>query len=296
MAASELVRLYAVLPTGAERLPTPAGARAAHDVFDGLPLGVYTGLRTFHHDRFLGLEQHLDRTERCMRLLGWQEPLERHAIRRALDGAVREYPGADCFVRLDVLAEPPTELGTSSRTLCCLSPFTPIPEDYLRDGVRVEIAAELHRHDPRIKTADFVISRRPYPLNRKESFEHLLLDAEGGVLEGTSSNFYAVRAGVVQTAGEDMLEGITRRYVLRLCAELGLEVRLAPPRADELGQADEAFLSSSSRGIVPVVAVASTRIGAGRPGPLTRALLEAYRSLVEREARAAWPPPGAPGE
>ena len=87
-----------------------------------------------------------------------------------------------------------------------------------------------------------------------------------------------------------MLEGITRRYVLRLCRELDLPVRLEAPPLGEVLPADEAFLSSSTRGLVPVVTLAGQPIGDGRPGPITSSLLEAYRALLAAEARPAWPP------
>ena len=285
------VRLYAVLSSGPVPLPVPPHACTAHEVLDELPLGVYTGMRTFQHDRLLGLEEHLDRTDRCMELLGWAERLDRPSLRRTLAGVLAEHPFDDAFVRIDVLAPLTEGHATPSRTLVSLSPLAPVPASFLRDGVRIEIARGLERPDPRIKMADFVILRRPYPLNRKEAFEHLLVDEKDRILEATSANFYAILDGAVRTADRHMLAGITRGFVLRLCSELGLAVRLEPLHLDELAAAEEAFLSSSTRAIVPVVDVAGTRIGDGRPGAKARALLGAYEALVEREARPPWPPP-----
>lgn len=287
------VLLFAVHSDRVQPLAVPAGAKSVHELFDDLPLGVYTGLRSFGRERFLGLDAHLDRTERCMRLLGWELELDRRALRRAIDEVVRAYP-TDAFVRIDVLTEPPHALGTDSRVLISISEVFELPERVFREGVAVEVADGLARPDPRIKTADFVIARRPFPLNREDSFEHLLLDADGRVLECTSSNFYIVDEGQVRTSGVDMLEGITRRYVLRLCEELGLPVRLEAPLLAEALAADEAFLSSSTRGVVPVTRIAGQPVGDGRPGATTNHLLETYRALVVREARPAWPPPEVP--
>ena len=71
------VRVFAVTAAGPEARPVPPGATGVHEVYDGFPLGVYTAFRTFGGDRFLGLERHLDRTDRSMALLGWERRLER---------------------------------------------------------------------------------------------------------------------------------------------------------------------------------------------------------------------------
>lgn len=290
--AAASVQLFAVEPAGPRPLPVPAGAGTFHDVLDGLPLGVYSALRTFHHERFLWLDAHLDRTDRSMELLGWDFRLDRPALRRALHAAVSAYPLADARVRFDVLAEPADRpslaqarrLDTSSRVVVILSPFKPMPEPFLREGVRVEIARDLRRDRPLIKTADFVVRRRPYPLERQDSYEHLLLDEAGGILECSSSNFHAVRGGALLTGSGGALEGITQKVLLQVAGDLGVPIRRERVLLADLAEIDEAFLTSSTRGLVPIVDVAGTRIGAGRPGPMERKLRDAYDRFADREA------------
>ena len=286
---NEPVLLYALEEGGPRRLPVPPGARSAHDALDGFPLGVYTGLRTFDHDRLLGLEAHLDRTDRCLELSGSSQRLDRASLRRDLARILREHPFDEAFVRIDVLSAEPRE-HPGVRTIVALSELSRIPAAFREGGVAVDVARNLSRTDPLIKRAEFVIERRPYPLNTREVFDHLLLDEEDRILECTSANFYVLLDGVVRTAGAGVLEGVTRGYCLRLCAELGQDVDLEPVRLADLARATEAFLSSSSRGIVPVTRAAGTVIGDGRPGPFTLGLVEAFDRLAEREARPAWPP------
>jgi branched-chain amino acid aminotransferase len=250
------VRLYAVEPERLRQLDAGAEVRHVHELLDELPLGVYTAFRTFQHGRFLGLEKHFDRTDRCMELLGWTRRLDRPLVRPRLQEAVDGWPLPEAFVRLV-------------------------------EGVRVEIARGLKRDDPRIKAADFVLRRRPFPLNRQDAYEHLLVGDDGRILEATSANFYAFLGGALRTAEEGMLEGITRTFVLRLCRELGMGVELGPLYLDDLPRAEEAFLTSSTRGLVPVVQVADLPIGYGKPGPRTLRLTQAYNALVEREAARA---------
>jgi branched-subunit amino acid aminotransferase/4-amino-4-deoxychorismate lyase len=284
--------LHAVTDGGLRVLTAEAGADNVHELLERLPDGVYSALRTFRHERFLWLDAHLDRTERSMRALGWSKPLDRQRLRRCLDAAVRAYPLADARVRFDVLREPFALQGVASDMFLALSPFVPVPEEFLRLGVRVELARHLVRQSPRVKTTAFVKARKPLPLGSRERYESVLVDAEERVLECSSANIAFVRGDAVVSAGEGVLEGITSLVLRELAPTLGLRwVEKRLPLA-ELASVQEAFLSSSGRGLVPIVQFEETRIGDGRVGPRTRALLAAYLAFAEREARPALEPAG----
>jgi D-alanine transaminase len=101
---------------------------------------------------------------------------------------------------------------------------------------------------------------------------------EGKVTEGTSSNAYIVKDGKVITRGQSnsILAGCTRRAVFRLAKEKGvtIEERLFTP--EEAYGADEAFLTSASNFVMPIVEIDGKRIGGGQPGPVTRKLREIF--------------------
>jgi branched-chain amino acid aminotransferase len=284
---SDGVELFAVTDEGPRPLPVAPQVKTIHEMLDGLPLGVYSALRTFEHNKFLWLEAHLDRTDRSMALLGWSYRLDRPRLRQALHQVCTAYPLPEARVRFDVLAAPAAAGDQASRELICLSPFQPLPADYYLKGVHVDLAPGLHRERPLIKTAAFVVQRRPYPLGHRLAFEHLLLDEGDHILEGSSSNFYGLRHGELWTADQAILEGITRRIVLQLAQAAAIPRRLEALSVAEIGQLDEAFVSSSSRGLVPVVQVAQQVIGDGRPGPVTRRLMQQYADFVAREIRPA---------
>jgi branched-chain amino acid aminotransferase len=169
----------------------------------------------------------------------------------------------------------------ASRLLLTLEPFEPVPLRHYREGVRVGLARKLRRTQPLAKRADFVLARRDYPLGQPEAYEYLLLDREEKILEGSSSNFYVICDGVLYTAGDGVLEGITRKIVLQeLAPTLALPIRFEAPALSQVETFAEAFLSSSSRGLIPVVNIAGTPIGDGRPGPVTRKLMDAYQRFV----------------
>ncbi|HEX6386479.1 MAG TPA: aminotransferase class IV [Anaerolineae bacterium] len=280
------LQLYAVTEWGAKSLPVPEKATTFDDLYDDLALGVYSALRTHQHNKFLWLEAHLDRTERSMALLGWDFRLDRERLRQALHDVCTAYPLPEARVRFDVLAEPAYRLGTDSRVLIVLMPFVPIPERLYKEGVKVEFARNLARERPLAKTADFALKRRAYPAGA-ETYEYLMLNEQGYILEGTGTNFYGVRDGALRTASDGVLEGVTRSIILKLAAELEIPVRLEAVHVDEIPSLEEAALSGSSRGLLPVVNIAGQLVGDGRPGPICRRLLAAYKDFVAREIKTA---------
>ncbi len=287
MSATQSHQLFAVTERGPVALEAPSAQGTVHDLLEQLPGGVYSALRTFGHNRFLWLDAHLDRTERSMQGLGWPRKLERRLLCEALHHVTSDYPLPESRVRFDVLREPVEFLGVRADLFLALSPHVDVPEEFLRDGVRVELAPQLHRDTPRIKTTEFVLRRKPLPLGTKERYEHVLLDPQRRVLECSSSNIAFVRAGAIVSAGDGVLEGITALVLRRVAAQLALSWRDERLPLEELSSVDEAFLSSSGRGVVPIVQVENQRIGSGRVGEITRRLLSAYTAYAEHEARCA---------
>lgn len=285
--SANLLQLFVVEKSGPLRLTIPEGSTGLEDLYRELPLGVYSSLRTFEHNKFLYLDWHIARTVQSMSLLGWDYVLDEDALRQALHQVCNAFPEKEMRVRFDVLAQPVTRLKTESRLLIGLCPFEPPPDAVYESGVNVAFAEGLVRTDPLVKKAGFTEARRAYAAGAVEVYEQLLVEENGTILEGTSSNFYGVREGAVLTAGEGVLEGVTRRILLDLMVQLRIPIRFTPVRLEEISTLDEAAISSSSRGIMPVVAVEGQVIGSGRPGPVVRKLHEAYSSFVRREIRTA---------
>ena len=109
---------------------------------------------------------------------------------------------------------------------------------------------------------------------------------DGAVTEGTSNNAYIVAGGAIVTRqlGEEILHGITRRAVLAFAREAQMRVEERPFTVEEALAADEAFVTSASAFVMPVVSIEGTPVGTGRPGPVARRLREIY---LEESRRAA---------
>jgi branched-chain amino acid aminotransferase len=118
--------------------------------------------------------------------------------------------------------------------------------------------------------------------------EAIFLDTEGHCSEATASNVFIWAAGTLVTPplGCGALPGITRATVLELAGDLGVPTAERAFDVDELASADEAFLTSSLRGLAPLVRIGLRRIGRGTPGALTHRLSAAYTALVARECGA----------
>ena len=105
-----------------------------------------------------------------------------------------------------------------------------------------------------------------------------MCDRDGHVAEGSTSNIFAVTGGAVRTPPLEtgILDGITRGRVLALCGRAGIPVREEPLLPDDLRGADEAFLTASIRGVLPIRSVDGRGVGAGCPGPVTGRLMGLY--------------------
>lgn len=280
-----------------ESRPVPYSGPVAH-LYTALPLGVYTGFVTFERVKFLHLAAHLDRLEASIAEMSWHFSLNRPVLRRTIDQLCHSvHPEApNLRFRLDVLAARPKSpiiagelVGEIGRVILAVSPFPGWPAKHYREGVAVATVPALYRENPRAKTADFVLAREAATRDIPAAYEYLLLDEQELMLECSSSNFYAVRDGVIQTAGEGVLEGVTRRIVLDFIRQANLPLHLKAPALADVPLLEEAFLSSSSRGIMPVVRIDEQPVDDSRPGPVTRRLMVAYKEYVAEAIRPAWP-------
>ena len=282
---SHPVRFYAISQDELQPLEIPGGATDVHELFDGLPLGIYEGLRSFEGTRLLRLEQHLDRADRSLQLAGIGRRVDRSTMRIALARALELWPLPEARIRFDELSAPARALGTESATLLALSSLPELPATAREEGLVLGLASNLHRDRPLIKEARWVVRRRHADHRSEHVYERVLLDEEGRILEGTSSNLFLVKDGVIFTAGAGVLEGVTRGIALEVAAQAGVPVRPEALAVDDVARCQEAFLTSASRGLLPVRSIGGRLVGAGRPGPIWRSLHELYLTLVQREAR-----------
>jgi branched-chain amino acid aminotransferase len=239
-----------------------------------LPHGSYTTLRTYAGRRVLRLESHLRRLEESVALQGGSGTIDRLAARGAMASALEGTRHAEARIRLTFA--PP-------RLFVSVEPFAPLPPAVYEKGVAC-VTVGVRRENPHAKDTRFIATAQGEYGRLPPGIEEGLIVAEdGAVLEGLSSNFFAVRGGGLRTENDRVLLGVTRSLVLEVAAGV---VRVEPRAVtrDELPAIDEAFLTSVSREVLPVVAIDGSAVGDGRVGVVTRAVMAAFAALVEREA------------
>jgi branched-chain amino acid aminotransferase len=238
------------------------------------PPGVYTITRTFHHDQVIMMDAHLDRLEESARLDGFPFELDRNILRQALRAMIARSVYPDARIRISVQKERPTAI------MLALEPLQVVPEGYREHGVAVSTSDAI-RPNPRVKSTIWVNMRAAARANLPaHAYEGIVLGGEQQLLEGFSSNIYGIIGGVLRTSDQDVLEGIARKIVFLVAAGI-IPIQLDPIRYGEIKDLEESFLSSSGRGVVPIIHVDDTRIGDGEPGPLTKEIMARYDAWVE---------------
>ena len=237
--------------------------------------GVYTITNTYNTFQVLKIDAHFDRLENSARLEGIPLQLDRPRLRAALRQMIAEAGYGDVRFRVTVAKDQPTCLILS------VEPFKPPAPETVTAGVRCVTVPGSARHDPAAKTTDWMHDRKAVEKSLPAGiYTGLLLSKTDDILEGLSSNFYAILHGELRTAGKDVLPGIAQQIVFEVAPEV-VPVRREAVNVVDIPRLEEAFVTSSSRGIIPVVVIDGMTIGTGKPGVRTLALRERYIAWVK---------------
>jgi len=293
--SNNMIHIWAVLPERECHEMVFPDHSSLDAITRQLPDGFYSTFRTYGGGtRVIGLKAHLRRL---------YEPVhapdaEENDLRKQLSFLLKDYPD-EARVRVVM-----TKHG---QVYLMLEPLKLLPRDVYEKGIRVE-TTDMARNTPRLKSTAFITASNDERIHiaQKNVFEALLMK-DGKILEGMTSNFFYVthpstasglntvgRAPTYSTNGSaqrelctaqrDILLGVTRRTVIRVARGLGLDVKYQPLKRDQLKSAREAFITSSSRGIVPVVQIDDVVVGQGKPGQVTKQLSAAYDAYVLAKA------------
>ena len=254
--------------------------------------GVYETLRTYNR-RVFQYERHVRRLRRSAQMIALEVPFTDETLAAEIDRTMSAAAfSEEAYVRL-LLTRGVGELtydpkATPSPTLVVIvkPQIDPPPEAYA-DGVRVVIVDIIRNHpqsvSPLIKSNNLMNSALAMQdALRRGAFEGVMRNYRGELTECTTANLFVVRNGSVLTPPIEagLLPGITRELIFEIGGKIGIAVREFVLHDDDLYGADEAFLTSTTREAVPIVDADGRKIGAGRPGPITMRLLEAFREAA----------------
>ncbi len=245
--------------------------------------------------RFFRLDAHLDRFLASAAKLRLTLPLDRADLTEVLKQCVRRAGLDDAYVEMictrgfspDFSRDPRRAVN---RFIAFAIPFGWIADaEQRRRGLHLAVA-DVRRIppqsvDPTVKNYHWLdLVAGLFEAYDRGAENVLLRDLDGNVTEGAGFNVFAVSAGRVITPAAGVLEGITRRSVLELCAELDVPAGTGNLSVADLRTADEVFITSTAGGIMPVARIDGAPVSGGEPGPLTGRLVELYWAKHEDPA------------
>jgi len=271
--------------------------RAQVSVFDrGFLYGdsVFESLRSYQGAPF-ALDEHLARLKRSAERVAIALPVSLDTLRNEMHYALGVHGSPDSYLRLTLTRGTGRSLGLDPeladeplRVLVVTALTRPPPEFYEQGISAITHRAERPSDAAGVadaKIGNYLLAVLAMRAARAQGAREALIEnRHGHILEGAASNVFAVFSDKLVTAPESaaILPGITRGHVLELARAAGMKVELRAIEKSELPSAQEVFVSSSIRELVPVVSIDGRPVGSGSPGPKTCELLRAYRARAAR--------------
>jgi branched-chain amino acid aminotransferase len=261
--------------------------------------GVYEVMRTYRHKPFL-YGRHIDRMRRSAAMIDLAVPFtDEHLLGEIGKTTAHFYEtqgpsddGRETYIRV-LLTRGVGAINYDVRS--CLEPTVVIivkpqidpPDEAYRQGVRVILVPVVRNHpssiNPLIKSNNLLNNALAWQqAKRQDGFEAIMRNYRGEISECSQSNLFVVKDGRVATPPLEagLLAGITRAFVFECGESAGVPVREATLHDDDLFGADEVFLTSTTREIVPIVTIDERTVGTGEPGPVTKELLAEFRRRI----------------
>ena len=267
--------------------------------------GIYETLRTYNGQPFL-FDRHMQRLRNSAGMLVLTVPLSDAEIAARFRETVSVAglggsPDREAYIRILVtrgigeLTYDPAACPTPS-VVVIVKPHVEVAADWIERGVRVSLVGVVRNHpssvNPLIKSNNLLNNALAMQeAFRRGAVEGVMRNYRGELAECTQSNLFVVKNGAALTPPIDagLLPGITRAFLFEVGAGCGIPVREQVLKDGDLVGADEAFFTSSTRELVPIVTVDDRTIGSGKPGPVTQALLQAFRAKAQELTRERQP-------
>ena len=243
--------------------------------------GVFETMRACDGRIFL-LDRHLQRLSDGLRILKIKAPCSSRRMKEQICLCLRLNFFPDAKVRLTVWRR-----QGKSHIVLVSQPYHPFTKSKYQKGFQAVTLKIRRKESPRlssVKSLDCSALRKAYTrARRKGKDEALLLNREGYLVEGSRSNVFLIVNGELWTPALECgcLKGITRGAVIALARDVGVKLKMVRIKPDQLEKAQEAFLTNSLMGVMPLTSIDGKKIGRGRAGPVTLQILKQYRTLIE---------------
>lgn len=256
--------------------------------------GVFEGIR-FYSGRVFRLEEHIERLYKSASAICLVIPMDRKALTEALLETIRRNDLRDGYIRL-VVTRGKGNLGLSPEhcpkptIIIIAAKITLYPEESYEKGLKV-ITCSTRRiaHgalSPMVKSLNYLNNiMAKIEATHAGAGEGLMLNEQGLVAECTGDNIFLVTKGQITTPpiSSGALAGVTREVAIQIAKEFGINVTEPQMTRYDIYTADECFLTGTAAEIIPAVELDKRPIGNGKPGLVTRRLIERFRELTQLE-------------
>lgn len=253
-------------------------SKATISIFDSAYLyghGVFETLRA-SHGRVLFIKEHLQRLKKNARHLGIKLPYSKSLLAKEISGLLRQNKLQEATIRMTLSQTP----SGKAHLLITTRPFIPYPPSCYTRGGKLILIKSVYADAATIagiKTTSYltkILARKE--IRKRRAVEGVLLNARGSITEGGSSNVFIVKKGVLYTPplADALLPGIRRSIVMKLSKKLGIPCQEKSLRPSDLYKADEIFMTSTLKDILPIRKFEGKKTGPSCPGPVTLRLMK----------------------
>lgn len=247
--------------------------------------GAFDYIVTYKKGKPFFLRKHIRRLFRSAKIIGIEPPWRPYEIESLINKTIQKNKnGKEKGVRIVITGEESIDgitPGDRPSLIIIVEDKKTYPLSYYKKGAKA-ITYEYKREYPVAKSLNYIQAVRAKEIaKRKNAVEAIYISkTKDQVFEGTQSNLFLVKDGKIITPNDETLPGITRELVIKLCKKF-FKIEVRRVKIDELYNADEIFLVSSTKEIMPVVKVDKKRIGNAKPGDITKKIIREFQKFVQ---------------
>lgn len=255
--------------------------------------GVFEGIRAYN-GRIFRLQEHLDRIYDSAKTIDLAVPITKDEFAEIIKETMRRNQLKDCYIR-PIITRGVGDLGLDPRRCAKASivvitkPWGAMYGDLYEKGLKaVTVAVRRNPAEalpPNVKSLNYLNNiLAKIEANYKGGDEAIFFDTNGYISEGSGDNLYVVKNGEILTPHTlNNLRGVTRMVVLEIAASLGITVKEQNLGFFDLYSADEVICTGTAAEVGPITWIDGRVIGTGKPGPVTKQLISAFKAVTEKE-------------
>ncbi|MBR1369413.1 branched-chain amino acid aminotransferase [Methanocalculus chunghsingensis] len=255
--------------------------------------GVFEGIRGYN-GRIFRLNEHIDRLYDSAKTIDMKIPITKEEFSEIILETVRRNNLKNAYIRpivtrgIGTMGLDPTHCP-KPMVICIAIEWGAMYGDLYEKGLTaVTVAVRRNAPDalpPNVKSMNYLNNiLAKIEANYKGGDEAIFLDAQGRISEGSGDNIFIVKNGIIHTPHTlTNLKGITRDVLIEIAESLGIQVKIVELGFFDLYTADEMIVTGTAAEVAPIVKVDGRIIGSGRPGPITKQIMAAFKTITEKE-------------